>query len=144
MKEFAFIHFVYKNDWEEKFIKKQNIQTGYLNVSSPALTAIDLCNYSKKVGGISAVATILYELSEEIEASDLLSVATSYNNLVAIQRLGYLLEFLGNENLVELLKNFLKDKKYFPAKLESSNNNLTKVTGNFWKIIVNEKIEIDQ
>jgi predicted transcriptional regulator of viral defense system len=143
-KSFVHVHFIYKNTWDEKFIIKQNIKTGFINVSSPALTAVDLCNYSKQVGGISAVATILYELANEIVAVELLSIVNSYNNLVAIQRLGYLLEFLGYEQLVEALKYFFKDKKYFPAKLESSNNNITKVTGNFWKIIVNEKVEIDQ
>jgi predicted transcriptional regulator of viral defense system len=144
-KKFASIHFVYKKKWDQAFILKKETNAGFVNVSSPALTAMDLCNFSKHAGGISQVATVINELAEEIQIKDLALVAENYNNLMAVQRLGYIFEFLGKEVHAQELKKFLSNKKIYPAKLEASNkNNSSKVTGNDWKIIVNEQIEIDE
>ncbi len=144
-KKYASIHFVYKKNWDEAFILKKETSAGYFNISSPALTALDLCSFSKHAGGINNVATVLNELSDKIEISNLLMVAEQYNNLVAVQRLGFIFDYFGKESHALALKQILNGKKYFPAKLESAIKNIeSKVTGNFWKIIVNEKLEIDE
>ena len=51
-------------------IEKYKTEAGYLNVSSAVLTACDLVQYEKRVGGINRVATVLNELSEAIRPGD--------------------------------------------------------------------------
>ena len=143
-KTYASIAFLYKKNWEEKDILQQTTDAGYLNVSSPELTALDLCYYSKHAAGINHVATVLQELSEEIDDIKLVEVAKRYSSLMAVQRLGYLLEFLGFPEKVLPLKEWLKSQKYHATLLQSNNKTYkSKVTGNDWRIIVNTEIESD-
>jgi predicted transcriptional regulator of viral defense system len=79
-----------------KFVQDGIIQkktpAGYINVSSPELTALDFFDYIHKFG-INRITTVLQELSEEMKPSLLLKIAKQYSNTAAIQRLGYILIF---------------------------------------------------
>jgi predicted transcriptional regulator of viral defense system len=143
-KPYASIEFIYKKSWQEKDTVQQKTNAGYVIVSSPELTALDLCYYSRHAGGINQVATVLQELSEEIDANKLVEVAGRYFSRMAVQRLGYLLEFLGYEEKVLPLKEWLHKQKYHAALLEAGDkNHKSKITGNDWRIIVNTEIESD-
>jgi predicted transcriptional regulator of viral defense system len=143
-KQYASIEFIYKKSWQQKDIVQQKTNAGYVMVSSPELTALDLCYYSRHAGGINQVATVLKELSEEIDANKLVEVAGRYFSRMAVQRVGYLLELLGYEDKVLPLKEWLRHQKYHAALLESGNkNHKSKITGNDWRVIVNAEIESD-
>jgi len=142
-KPYARIDFVYKKDWQNSDIMQQKTNAGYINVSSPELTALDLCYYPKHSGGINQVATVLEELAEELDATKIRDIAKCYNSTMAVQRLGYLLEKTGNEEVAIPLKEWLVKQKYYPALLEPAEKSQSKVTGNIWKIIVNTEIETD-
>ena len=141
-KEYARIDFICKNRWDDRDIVQQKTNAGYVNASSPELTAFDLCYYSKHAGGINQVATVLQELVEELDGRELIDTAKRYSNMMAVQRTGYLLEFLGNQELVNPLKGWLKNQKYHAALLDVSNkDHSSKITGNDWRIIVNTEID---
>jgi len=55
-------------------IPKENItvNTGYLKVSSPEVTAMDLLRYTSKSGGLNHIVTVLSELIESIDPDKLL------------------------------------------------------------------------
>lgn len=143
-KEYAKIDFVYKSKWHPEDIIRQKTNAGYVNVSSPELTAFDLCYYGKHAGGINQVATVLQELAEELKAEKLLEVAKRYGNIKAVQRAGYLLEFLGYAELVAPLKEWMVQQKYHATLLDVSNKDYSsKVTGNDWRIIINTEIDPD-
>jgi predicted transcriptional regulator of viral defense system len=143
-KPYASIEFIYKKSWQHKDIVQRKTDAGYVMVSSPELTALDLCYYSRHAGGINQVATVLQELSEEIDANKLVEVAGRYFSRMAVQRVGYLLELLGYEEKVFPLKEWLRHQKYHAALLESGDkNHKSKITGNDWRVIVNTEIESD-
>ena len=143
-KPYASIEFIYKKSWQQQDIIQQKTNAGYVMVSSPELTALDLCYYSRHAGGINQVATVLQELSEEIDANKLVEVAGRYFSRMAVQRVGYLLELLGYEEKVLPLKEWLRYQKYHAALLETGDKNLkSKSTGNDWRVIVNAEIESD-
>lgn len=143
-KKYARIEFVYKKLWHEGDVVQQKTNAGFVLVSTPELTALDLCYYSKHAGGINQVATVLKELSEEIDANRLVDTASRYFSLMAVQRLGYLMELSGSEEKVALLKEWIKKQKYHAALLEAGDkNHKSKITGNDWRIIVNTEIETD-
>lgn len=136
------INFLVKNEWNKEDIKQVKTEAGYINVSSPELTALDLLYYVDKLG-MNRVITILKELVEVIKPNILGKTAKNYSQTAAVQRLGYLLEYeLDNEKLSQVIYSTIADKKgtnipLMPGKNKKGNTN-TK-----WRIINNIKIESD-
>jgi predicted transcriptional regulator of viral defense system len=136
------INFFTKKEWNDDDIMKVKTDAGNINVSSPELTALDLMFYINSVG-INRAVTILQELVPEMKASDMLKTAKRYQQVAAIQRLGYLLETeIKNEKIAEALFRSLKDKTYFPVLL-SNQKNKEGILDDKWKVIKNIKIESD-
>ena len=48
---------------------------GTMNISSPALTALDLLRYPQASGGIHHVATVLSDLAEKIDPEQLAAIS---------------------------------------------------------------------
>jgi len=63
------IVFCLKKEWKNEFVTQQKTDAGYINISNPALTALDLVFYSDRIGGINRAATVLAELSLELESN---------------------------------------------------------------------------
>lgn len=105
------INFLVKNEWEEEDINQVKTDAGYINVSSPELTALDLLYYIEKIG-VDRVVSILEELCEIIKPARLFKVAKRYNQFAAIQRLGFLLENeLYNDDLAQAIYPLIENKK---------------------------------
>lgn len=130
------------------FIRKFQTQTGYVNVSSPELTALDLVGSELDVGGLTRVSTVLAELAEEIYFSTVSSELLNYFKAPVIQRLGYLLDAVLDEReksdelfaLSQSAKIHFRKVALKTSKAVSDDCELNKR----WKIIVNQKIEIDE
>ena len=130
------------------FTRKFQTQTGYVNVSSPELTALDLVDSEQAVGGLTRVTTVLAELAEEIHFTAISPKLLDYFNTPVIQRLGYLLEAVLDEQeksneLFALAKSAnLRFRKVAlkTTKEVSDDCELNKR----WKIMVNQEIEIDE
>jgi predicted transcriptional regulator of viral defense system len=136
------IIFLSNKEWPQEGITKQKTNAGYINVSLPELTALDLLAYSHKFT-ISQIVTILHELSEKMKAGNLTKIAKQYNNTASIQRLGYILE-------IELLQQKLADslwkvlmQRNFSTILLSTNKEKKDYADNRWKVIKNVQIEDD-
>jgi predicted transcriptional regulator of viral defense system len=143
------ISFVAKKDIPQQYLQRITVKSGYIPVSTPELTAIDLLLYVKNVGGINRVATVLSELAEVIAFEKIASDFFQNANAADIQRLGYLLEALGFTETADLLflkanEANLKFRKY-PLCIKKQSVNLTNFpVDERWKIIINEEIEIDE
>jgi predicted transcriptional regulator of viral defense system len=139
------IHFLIKKLWNQVGIEKKKVSTGFINVSSPELTALDLINFHNAVGGFNRIATVLKELCGKILAEKLIESAKQYKKLVVIQRLGYLLEhILEKVELSNSLYDYLSADVFYPCLLspqKAKPDNMT--TGNRWKIVPNIEIETD-
>ena len=138
------INFYIKKEWATGDIIQKKVDTGYINVSSPELTALDLVNYFEQAGGLNRVATMLEELCESIDADKMLDLAKRYSPITAVQRLGFLLEeILNMRDLSEPIKDYLKTVNYFPVLLRPQKEKPEMITGNDWKVVQNLKIETD-
>jgi len=141
------IEYISKRNFPESHIIQKNTESGYVKVSDPLLTCLDLISYYKTVGGFNRVATIINELSEEINTNDIASSIIQLAPGANIQRLGYLWEYeceqaaLADE-LFNLLKKSSTSLKTY--KLNSSKYLQKENIKNRWKINVNSKIEIDE
>ena len=141
------IQYISKRNFSDKYIVQIKTETGYVNVSNPILTCIDLIKYHKTIGGLNRAATIISELSEEITAKDIEKEIFDATSNADLQRLGYIWEHEVNQ---ESLANYLFDifdKQLFKKRtyklLNSKPKNKTRAK-NRWKINVNTLIEIDE
>lgn len=136
------LNFFIKNDWNSEDVIDIKTEAGYMNVSSPELTALDLLYYAESIG-MNRIITILEELIEVIKPSNLKKTAKCYSQTAAIQRLGYLVEVeLGNEKLGEALYKTITDKMGVNIPLMPGRAKIGIINPR-WKIIRNVKIESD-
>lgn len=109
---------------------------------------MDLLLYPKQSGGANHIATVLTELIEAIDPEKLLKLATSSEDIVWVQRLGFLLEMiepLGDERrdgAAKLLSEYIEKKEpayapIVPGKIKGFSRNKK------WRIIVNTEVESD-
>lgn len=135
-----------KNIAEALLVQKKT-ETGYLTVSNPALTATDLIQFEKRIGGINRAASVINELAEVIKPEDFDNVLISHAKVSTLQRLGYLLEFVcSQERLADRLFESLKSNgsKLYRILLKTSGKANGLNQDNRWKVIVNTEIEIDE
>lgn len=142
------IEFVYKKNLDKLPFRQRVVKTGYLNYSSPELTAMDLLNYRRRSGGLNHIATVLSELVEAMDPRALESLMRASSEKYWIQRLGYILEEIDSENakhrknIVKKIRSHLKkfELSWVPLASELKGKG---VENKRWKIIENTSIESD-
>ena len=135
-----------------KYLEKnptQEISTARskLRISTPETTAMDLLNYPKHCGGLNRVVTILDELKEVIKEKELATLLDISPNHFWKQRLGYIFEKLGAENLSQIIFHHitkLKRVDYIQLDPSYKENGIAKFSKNsIWKVIENTNFESD-
>jgi len=129
------ISFHKKKYFPEYCILKQKGNYGYINYSSPALTAYDLIKYENEGGTISNIILVISDILPQIKRSDIKNLFKNDPEVTYIQRLGYILEKLeANELINSLIEYSKKATAYIPLSRISKNegNKDSK-----WKIIEN-------
>ena len=117
---------------------------GYYDISSPALTMIDLIHYQKKIGGMNRILSTLEELIEEIQIEDIKNLLTWYPNKSSLQRLGFFLEmYQADQKILDLIYEHINSSKFFPILLNSDIKQKAGKVNNKWKVDVNIKLESD-
>jgi len=143
------INFVTKKNIPLQYVTQLMVNSGYVNVSCPELTAFDLVIYEKNIGGINRVATVLSELAEILNFENISIDFLKSLNVTIIQRLGYLFDLLGFEELANILlqksrEANIKFRKYPLSVLSEKKNYADFQINDKWKIIINEEIDIDE
>lgn len=131
----------------DKLLEKRKTESGYLNVSNPALTATDLVQFEKRIGGLSRAATILNELADVLKPMHFDFRLMNHAPVTVLQRLGYVLELICFQTeLADALYNVMRNKsiKFYRVPLNSSAPIKGYFAKNRWRVIVNAKIEIDE
>ncbi len=138
------IRFLTTSNWPSKNIITKKADAGIYNISSPALTAIDLIHHQTKLGGLSRMLAIIEELSEEINQKDIAELLTWYPYKSTLQRFGFLLEVIqADQNISGQVIEHLQQSKYFPVLLSPKSKQKAGAVDNKWKVDVNIKLESD-
>ena len=142
------INFVTKKNIPTQYLTQVMVNSGYVNVSCPELTAFDLIIYEKNIGGINRVATVLSELAERLNFDKISEDFLKSLNVAVIQRMGYLIDLLEfnelSDKLLQKSKNAgIKFRNYPLSVLSEKKNRVDFKINNKWKIIINEEIDID-
>jgi predicted transcriptional regulator of viral defense system len=130
-----------------QYTEQRKTPTSYIRISSPELTATDLIQFEKVIGGLNRASTILYELAESCRFKKMKADFFEYVPTPVIQRLGYLLdEELDFKKQADDLYSMAKKNGCSFRKMPLKNRkNITGYPVNEkWNIIVNEHIKIDE
>lgn len=140
------VKFIIKKNIPTTFLVQKKTKSGYVFISSPELTALDLILYEKEIGGINRAATVLNELAEELNFKDITISLFENFPIPVIQRLGYLLEVLDFTDLADdlILKVNETDITFRKTLLKAGKDCEDCDYNAKWKIIINENIEIDE
>lgn len=138
------IRFFYKNNLNNTQKSKLKTVTGYLWISKPEVTAIDLITYIKNVGYLGNVVTVLSELLEKLDPAELLARSKEKVPLAILQRLGYLLDLCEGEKISYLLHEWLVRQKIRRIPLRSDKSVKGAILNQKWKVLINDIIEIDE
>ena len=136
----------YRDTMPEDALVIKNTETGTIRISNSLLTAADLVQNQQHVGGLSRVATILEELTEQIDIDSQFPALISFVKTVTWQRLGYILENViedrvTSDKLFEQLRASSARMVYKPLSTSAEDNPSSR--DRRWKININVEIETD-
>lgn len=120
---------------------EQQTETGTMRVAAPETCAFDLVRYPEAAGHLSNAATVLAELAESLDARKLVDVA-SLVRLTDVQRLGYLLDSVGQSELAAPLAEWLGGKQYRAVLLQPGEEEDAEVDPR-WRVVPNAELEVD-
>lgn len=141
------INYISIKGFPQSLIAKKKTEAGYLNISNAALTAGDLIQFEKRVGGLNRAATVLNELAEVVGPADFSTTLLQHLHVTTLQRLGYVLEnACSNTELADALFEAMKREKLsmFRIPLKAAKETKGFSSDNRWKVIVNIEIEIGE
>jgi predicted transcriptional regulator of viral defense system len=135
------VEFIARSDVDQMDVVEANTPRGVVRFSTPEVTALELTGYPKHSGGLSNVATVLSELSEEIDPVSLVEAAR-LSPLSWAQRLGYLLDLVDRSLLAHDLGLYVAEqaRSYTPLRRAAGTAGFRVPT---WKVIVNVDVEPD-
>lgn len=139
------VEFIANKQVEKVPTRQFNTPRGVVLFSTPEATVIDLVSYPSHSGGLDNVLTVLTELVEEMQAEPLREALACCRRRSPIQRLGYMLELIGREDLAEVVEKYLKSKAKYPnsvlldARFPSKEGEVNKR----WRVIINIELESD-
>ena len=127
---------------ETSSVTQVQTDTGYMRVSTPDVTAFDLVRFVAAAGGLSNVATVLSDLAETLHADALRELATS-RPTPEIQRLGYLLDLVGHQQLADALTRELASRRVRSVSLAPGLPAGADRASVPWRVVLNETIDLD-
>ena len=119
-----------------------NTPRGFLQVSTPEVTAFDLVGYARHCGGLDHVATVLSELGEKLTGDALRSIA-ELSPLPWAQRLGYLLDQVGYSDRSDCLAAFVARRATESVELAPGGSQAAPKRDARWKLLINVSVELE-
>lgn len=124
--------------------QRHNVESGHIWVSTPDLTAVDLVDQPDLSGGLSNIATVLFELAESaaLDPANLARLAATFS-ATSVRRLGYLLRFVDAPVDTTTLERVVKAAPLPRPAVLDPRLPRQGVTDPTWDIVVNTVVEPD-
>lgn len=121
-----------------------NTPRGSLLLSTPEATAFDLVAYVDRAGGLDNVATILSELGPKMKVRKFAALAQAHVvDMPVVQRLGFLLEQVGQGKLAEVLQPIVKQAVHTALLSTTAGVAPSTRRDDRWKLLINHTIEVE-
>jgi predicted transcriptional regulator of viral defense system len=132
------MHFLVNSHFPQYGIETLKSVTGYMQVSSPELTSIDLLKYPQKSGGIYQTISLIRDLSEKMNVTRFENIIGENQPTVILQRLGFILDrYSKRKDLLPILSKELSGKNLRYTMLAPSESCKKTEKDRFWKVIKN-------
>lgn len=117
---------------------------GYARISSKEQTIVDLVRFYPVCGYLSNVANVIKELADMCNMTLFSRALKQERNVSVLQRLGYILMFIGKDQLSDLVRTELKTRslQYVLLRPDFHDHNGQKESD--FKIIVNDTLELEE
>ena len=141
------IVFPVKRSITEELWTLHKTQSGYVKVSTPEVTALDLLIYENEIGGLNRATEVIQELCAEMDFKGMSNTLLSQFPIASIQRLGYILSILEEKKLAEIVWEKAQEVGLTFWKTPLKTGKEVHDTDDYhpiWKIIINEQIYIDE
>ena len=138
------LRFIYKKRIAETPIVKLKTETGFMLVSSPEATAVDLVRYPQAAGGIGNIVTVFSELAERLDPDRLVQAVAMESDVAAAQRVGFLLDRAGARDKIGPLATWVEDRRPRTIPLRADFGAKGAAKDSRWRLLVNETIEVDE
>lgn len=136
------VRFVARRNAAAMPVERINTPRGFLLVSTPEATAFDMVGYPRHCGGLDNVSTVLAELGDQLKP-DLLASIAELSPLPWSQRLGFMLEQVGQSSRTHSLATFVADNATETVALALGKNKVADPRDRRWKLLVNTSLEPD-
>jgi len=141
------INYIGRKKIPADFLEQRKTEAGYVTVSDPVLTSVDLLQYERYIGGINRAATVINELADVMKPEKISDQFVSNAPVVMLQRLGYILDkIVGKEELAKRLNDKMRKKYHIwqraPLKAGKPERGFT--SDSRWKIVINTEIDIEE
>ncbi len=123
--------------------QRMRTHTGDVPVSTPEWTAIDLIRFQRHYGGLDAAATVLKELAERLDADRLAAAAAAEPTSAYLQRVGWLLDYVGKGDLTGPLHAHVVKRNPSLTPLDVSLKRRGEHRDTRWSVVVNGLPEAD-
>jgi len=137
------IRFLRFSEMDQAMTQPRRTYTGDIPLSTPEWTAIDLIRFQRHYGSMDAAATVLTELGEALDAELLAEAAQREPCNAYLQRLGWMLDFVGFQALTANLHSLLVGRQPSFVPLNASLKRRTGPGDQRWHVLVNETPESD-
>lgn len=140
------IKFISVKEIPAPLLEQKKTESGYVQVSSPELTVLDLVNFAKQIGGLSRAATVINELVEYVRLEKINEQLASHAETSTLQRIGYIADkILHQQPLADAVENICQklNLKFFRVSLMAKAKRYGFPCDDRWKVIENSVIEID-
>lgn len=136
------VDFIFRKNAAKIPTEPINTPSGVLKIATPEATAFDLIGYAGHCAGLDNVATVLAELAEKIDAERLRKLA-KLSPIAWVQRLGYLLEFVGAPDKAEGIAAYITEKRPVRTPLVPALGSIGAKMDSRWRVFINTKVEPD-
>ena len=138
------INFYFMDSIPDSGVMQTKTDTGYISLSNPALTAIDLIQYERRVGGLDRIFTVLDELSEKFQKDQFIQILKETFPVSVLQRLGYLLDRLLNQpDFADIIYQHIMARRIYRIALDPGSEKTGYSADSKWKVIVNQHLELE-
>ena len=135
------LQFTMRSGVKQMPVLQQQTETGTMRLATAETTAFDLVRYPAGAGHLSNAATVLGELSERMNGHALMGIAPLVR-LPDVQRLGFLVEAVGERGLAEALARWLEGKR--PRAIALDPRGPAGATADRqWRVRENVELELD-
>jgi predicted transcriptional regulator of viral defense system len=141
------INYISKKEFSKTLLQQRKTETGSITISSPELTAADLIQFDKRIGGLNRAVMVLKELTEEIQPNLIQEAFFEQVPVAVMQRLGFVCErILDKPELADFIfeESQKKNIHFFRVPLKTNAGTKGFPTDEKWKVIMNTQIEIEE